>query len=144
MTITLDQAAAVLAAQPFSTLVGARITAFETGSATLEIPIRDELRQQFGLVHGGVLAYAADNALTFAGGSVLGPNVLTAGLRIDYLRSADGTTLRAVATVTSATARQALCRCEIYSEADDRPPILCAATVIASTPSSVTSSGICR
>ncbi|KAA0021251.1 PaaI family thioesterase [Antrihabitans cavernicola] len=127
MTLTLAQAAAVLAAQPFSSLIGARITAFDSGSATLEIPIRDELRQQFGLVHGGVLAYAADNALTFAGGSILGPNVLTAGFTITYLRAADGERLRAEATVTTATARQALCRCEIYSEAQGRDPILCAA-----------------
>jgi hypothetical protein len=39
------------------------------GGAVLEAPIRNELLQQDGLVHGDVLRYPADNALTFAGGA---------------------------------------------------------------------------
>lgn len=127
MTLTIEEARQVLDGQPFNSLVGGRITSFRQGAATLEIPIRDELRQQFGLVHGGVLAYAADNVLTFAAGSVLGPNVLTAGFTITYLRPAAGKTLRAEAEVISATRRQALCHCEIYSDDDGREPILVAA-----------------
>jgi hypothetical protein len=61
-----------------------------SGRATLEIDVRDELLQQNGYLHGGVLAYAADNALTFAGGSALGPAVLTRGFTIDYLMPARG------------------------------------------------------
>ena len=71
-TLDLELARKVLAAQPFSTLVGARLTAFEEGAATLEFDIRGELLQQHGAVHGGVLGYAADNALSFAAGSAAG------------------------------------------------------------------------
>ena len=48
MTTTPDLAFArqVLAAQPFSGLVGARVVAFGGGSATLEVDVRDELLQQ--------------------------------------------------------------------------------------------------
>ena len=127
MTITLDDARGVLAAQPFASLIGGRIAAFDTGSAMLEIPITATLLQQFGVVHGGVLAYAADNVLTFAAGSVLGPKVLTSGFTITYLRPASGTLLRAEASVVSATRRQAVCRCEIFSIAEGRLPVLCAA-----------------
>ncbi|MFD3742978.1 PaaI family thioesterase [Nocardia sp. NPDC058633] len=126
MTITLSQAAAVLSHQPFSTHIGARMVAFEQGSATLEVPVRDELRQQFGLVAGGVLASLADNALTFAGGSVLGPSVVTSGFTITYLRPATGHTVRAVASVVDATRRQAVCHCEVYSITDGAPEQLCA------------------
>mgnify|MGYP002652558942 CR=1 FL=1 len=116
MTVpTHDDAVAVLAAQPFGALVGGSITEFERGRAVLEIPVRDELRQQFGLVHGGVLAYAADNTLTFAAGSVLGAAVLTAGFTITYMRPAKGPLLRAVGTVVDAGTRQAVCRCDIFS-----------------------------
>lgn len=80
----------VLAAQPFSRLVGARLVQFQPGEAVLEIPVRQELLQQNGFVHGGVLSYAADNALTFAGGTVLGPNILTSEYKINYLRPAVG------------------------------------------------------
>ncbi|MEU8895284.1 PaaI family thioesterase [Nocardia sp. NPDC048505] len=116
----------ILAAQPFAQLVGTEITAFGDGAATLIIPIRPQLGQQFGFVHGGVLAYAADNALTFAAGTVLGGNVLTGGFSVTYLRPAAGARLRAEAKVTGTTRRQAVVSCEIYAETDGSEPVLCA------------------
>jgi uncharacterized protein (TIGR00369 family) len=127
-TITLDinLARQVLAAQPFAQLVGTEIAAFGDGAATLVVPIPPELGQQFGFVHGGVLSYVADNALTFAAGTALGANVLTGGFTITYLRPAAGVRLRAEAVVTGATRRQAVVNCEIYAERDDAEPVLCA------------------
>jgi uncharacterized protein (TIGR00369 family) len=125
-TIDIHLAKKVLAAQPFAMLVGTEITDFGDDFVTLAIPIRPELGQQFGLVHGGVLAYAADNALTFAAGTALGANVLTSGFTITYLRPAAGIRLRAEAKVTGATRRQAVVRCEIYAESADAEPVLCA------------------
>ena len=77
------------------------------------------LAQQHGYVHGGVISYAADNAVTFAGGSVLGPAVVTSGLSIQYVRPAQGSTLRAVADVVTVTASQAVVRCEVLVAGDD-------------------------
>lgn len=88
--------------------------AFGDGGAELRIPLREQHLQQHGFVHGGVLLYAADNAITFAGGAALGPSVVTRGVAIDYLRPARGDALRAVATVLDRTARQALCRCDLF------------------------------
>ncbi|MBF6453317.1 PaaI family thioesterase [Nocardia cyriacigeorgica] len=122
----IEQARQVLAAQPFAQLVGTELTAFGDGTATLVIPLRKELGQQFGFVHGGVLAYAADNAITFAAGTVLGANVLTGGFSVTYLRPASGTLLRAQAKVTGSTRRQAVVSCEIYAEDGDGEPVLCA------------------
>ena len=116
--LTFDQARAVLAAQPFAQHVGTEITEFADGTATLVVEVAPEHAQQFGFVHGGVLAYLADNALTFAAGSALGPNVLTGGFTVTYLRPARGGRLRARATVTDATRRQAVTRCEIYCDSE--------------------------
>ncbi|GAB1516261.1 PaaI family thioesterase [Actinophytocola sp. KF-1] len=113
MELTLELARQVLAAQPFSVLVGARVVAFGGGGATLEIDTRDELKQQNGFLHGGVLAYAADNAITFAAGTVLGPSVLTGGFAIDYLRPGVGRTLVARAAVVQSTRRRAVARCDL-------------------------------
>ncbi len=124
--LTHELAAAALAAQPFSVLLGTRLTAFGDGAAILEVDVRDELRQQHGFVHGGVLAYLADNALTFAGGTVLGAAVLTAGMTVDYLRPGRDGVLRARATVADATARQAVCRCEVVAVAPDGTETVCA------------------
>jgi uncharacterized protein (TIGR00369 family) len=117
----IDFAQKVLDEQPFSRLLGARITAFADGAATLEVDIRDDLRQQFGYAHGGLLAYAADNALTFAAGTVLGPAVLTGGFSVQYLRPARDGTLRAEAYVVHAGRRQAVCRCDIYAVGPGTP-----------------------
>ncbi|MGC1210393.1 MAG: PaaI family thioesterase [Micromonospora sp.] len=124
--IGLETARQVLAAQPFSGLLGARLATFSPGLAVLEVPVRRELTQQNGFLHGGVLAYAADNAITFAGGSVLGPRVLTGGITITYLRPAAGELLEARATVVDAGRRQAVCRCELVVHHGDRS-VLCAA-----------------
>ena len=122
-----EAARAGLAGQPFSRLLGARLTEFGDGAATLELDVRDELKQQNGFLHGGVLAYAADNALTFAAGTVLGPALLTAGFTIDYLHPALGTTLRARAVVVRAGRSGATCRCDLYTVDSQGETALCAA-----------------
>jgi len=104
----------VLALQPFSVILGAELTAFPEGSTELKIPIKEELKQQHGFLHGGVISYAADNALTYAGGSVLGPNVVTSEFKINFMRPVIGEYIIARATVIYAGKSQAVCRCEIY------------------------------
>ena len=103
-----------VASQPFSVLVGAELTGFSPGRAELTIRITPQLKQQHGFVHGGVISYAADNALTAAGGSVLGPAVVTSEYKINYLRPAVGTILIARATVVYSSKTQAVCRCDVF------------------------------
>lgn len=124
--LDLQMAQKVLDSQPFSRLVGARITAFGDGSATLEVDIRPELQQQNGFVHGGVLSYAADNSITFAAGTTLGPAVLTGGFSIQYIRPVGGRTLIARSVVVHTGRRQAVVRCDLFAVADDGTETLCA------------------
>jgi uncharacterized protein (TIGR00369 family) len=125
-----------LESQPFSALIGARLAGLSEGEAVIEVPIRDELLQQNGYVHGGVVSYAADNALTFAGGSVLGPAVLTSEYKINYLRPASGQTLVARASVVHAGKRQAVCRCDVFAVGAGGGETFCAAAqgTVASVP----------
>ena len=104
----------ILASQPFSVLLGAELLAFQEGSVELKVPLRAELQQQHGFVHGGVISYAADNALTYAGGSALGPSVVTSEFKINYVRPAMGEFIVARATVIHAGKNQAVCRCDVY------------------------------
>lgn len=136
--LDLELARKVLDSQPFSSLVGARISAFGDGAATLEVDIRPELQQQNGFLHGGVLAYAADNAITFAAGTTLGPAVLTGGFSIQYVRPATGSTLVADAEVVHTGRRQAVVRCELFAAGEDGERTLCAVaqgTVLSAAPS---------
>jgi len=116
-----------LESQPFSALLEARLASFTEGEAVLEVPIREELLQQNGYVHGGVVSYAADNALTFAGGSVLEPTVLTSEYKINYLRPASGETLVARASVVHSGKRQAVCRCDVFAVGAGGGETVCAA-----------------
>ncbi len=124
--LNLETARRVLDSQPFSGLMGARITAFGDGGATLEIDGREELQQHNGFLHGGVLAYAADNALTFAAGAALGPAVLTGGFSIQYLRPAIGGRLVARAFVVHSGRRQAVARCDLFTVDGSGAETLCA------------------
>jgi acyl-coenzyme A thioesterase PaaI-like protein len=94
-----------LKSQPFSALIGAKLTSLSEGKAVLEVPIREELLQQNGYVHGGVISYIADNALTFASGE----------------------TLVARASMVNAGRRQAVCRCEVFTTGAGRKERFCAA-----------------
>ena len=122
----LEMGRQVLAAQPFSRHVGAELTGFAEGSAELKIAISPQLEQQNGFVHGGVISYAADNALTFAGGSVLGPQVLTSEYKINYVRPGLGEAIIARATVIASSKTRAVCRCDVFSIKDGEEK-LCAA-----------------
>jgi uncharacterized protein (TIGR00369 family) len=119
MPPSLDQARAVLAAQPFSRLLGARLNRFGPDGVELEVPVRPEHRQQHGFAHGGLLGYAVDNALTFAAGALAGPGVLTAGYTINLLAPVVGDCLLARAWVVSAGQRLIVARCELLAPHPD-------------------------
>jgi uncharacterized protein (TIGR00369 family) len=125
VTITLEAARAVLRSQPFSLLLGAELTRFDPEGVELRVPVTDQVKQQHGFVHGGVISYAADNALTFAGGSALGPAIVTSEYKINYLRPARGETLVARASIVHAGRSQAVCRCEVFAVTGEEW-ILCA------------------
>ena len=126
MSPTLEIARQVLANQPFSELLHAEIVAFGPEGVALRVPITSQLKQQNGFVHGGVVSYAADNALTFAGGHALGRAVVTSEFKINYLRPALGEFIMARASVVYAGKTQAVCRCELYFINEQAEEVLCA------------------
>lgn len=104
----------VLAQQPFSVLIGAEVVSLSAGRCELQLPVSDAVKQQHGFVHGGVVSYAADNALTYAGGTALGVPVVTSEFKINYLRPAIGERLLARAEAVHAGRTQAVCRCDVF------------------------------
>lgn len=115
----------VLAAQPFSVFMGAELISFAPGEVEMALPLRPEFTQHHGVVHGGVISYLADSAITFAGGSALGPDVLTAEYKINYVKPGKGDRLIARGSVITAGSRQAVCRCDVFAMRDGRE-YLCA------------------
>ena len=105
----------VLAAQPFSQLLGAQLQALSPGQCELHLPMTPQLRQQHGFAHGGVVSYLADNALTYAGGTALRVPVVTSEFKINYVRPAVGELLIARAQAVHAGRNQAVCRCDVFA-----------------------------
>ena len=122
----LDLGRGVLASQPFSVLLGAELQALRPGHCSLAVPLRDDLKQQHGFAHGGLLSYLADNALTFAGGTAMRRPVVTSEFKINYLRPAIGRHLVARADAVHVSKSQAVCRCEVFAVTDDGVEKLCA------------------
>lgn len=73
---------------PYAHLLGIEVGDIERGAATLYLHVRDELKQNHGVVHGGATASLIDTASAFAILSVLEPDetTTTIDLTIHYLR----------------------------------------------------------
>jgi uncharacterized protein (TIGR00369 family) len=105
----------ILQTQAFSVLLGTKLTALDWGRCELSLPIAAQLLQQHGFVHGGVVSYLADNALTYAGGTALGSNALTLEFKINYVRPAVGELLIARAQAEATGKTQSVCVCRVYA-----------------------------
>lgn len=116
----------VLAKQPFSGLLGAELSVLEPGRCELQLALRDQLKQQHGFAHGGVVSYLADNALTYAGGTAMRVPVVTSEFKVNYVRPGIGERLVARATATHVGKSQAVCRCEVYAVDEAGDEKLCA------------------
>ena len=73
---------------PFAQLLGLELAEIERGTATFHLSVRDELKQNKGLLHGGVIASLIDTAAAFAAVTLLEPgqSTTTVDLTIHYLR----------------------------------------------------------
>ena len=85
-------------------LLGAELLHVGDGRAVIEVPFRDDLTQQHGYFHAGVVSSIADNAAGYAAYSVMPPDssVLTVEFKINLLNPARGERLRAEAQVRKA------------------------------------------
>ena len=118
---------ALLEQQPFSVGIGAELLICTRKEVVIRVKMRDDLRQHHGFAHGGLLATLADISVSYAAAVALeAANVLTAEIKINYIRPASGDTLIARSAPLGATRRQGVARCEIYS-VQDGEETLCAA-----------------
>lgn len=81
-------AAERLAALPLARLIGMRLVDMKPNEATIEIEMRDDLRQPSGVLHGGITATLIDTAMAFAVRTYLDDTEPTAtiDLIVHYLR----------------------------------------------------------
>jgi uncharacterized protein (TIGR00369 family) len=72
----------------YAHFLGLKLGEVKTGEATIHLEVRDELKQNQGVVHGGAVASIIDTASAFAVATRLDPGerVTTTDLTIHYLR----------------------------------------------------------
>jgi len=124
---------AVSAAQGFNAWLGVALLSVETGRVELAFPVRPELTQHHGFVHGGVLAAAADTVCAWTAASVAG-DVVTASFTIQFLSPAKGERLRAVGEALKVGKRQVSVQAKVYTETADAEPKLAAVALAAISP----------
>lgn len=78
--------------QTFMATIGARIVHVAPGEVDLELAVRNDLVQQHGFLHAGVLAAAADSACGYAALSLMPPGaaVLSVEFKVNLLAPAAG------------------------------------------------------
>ena len=95
------------ASVPYAKFLGLELGEMKPGEASLHLEVRDELRQNRGVVHGGAVASLIDTASAFAVVTQLEPNerVTTTDLTIHYLRPVTAGRLTATARTVRAGRR---------------------------------------
>ncbi len=95
------------ASVPYAKFLGLELGEMKPGEANLHLEVRDELRQNRGVVHGGAVASLIDTASAFAVVTQLEPNerVTTTDLTIHYLRPVTAGRLTATARTVRAGRR---------------------------------------
>jgi uncharacterized protein (TIGR00369 family) len=97
----LARAQSAFAAVPYAKLLGLQLGEIRQGEVSIHLDIRDELKQNQGVVHGGAIASLIDTAAAFAVLTQIDPveRVSTTDLTIHYLRPAITSRLVATARV---------------------------------------------
>jgi uncharacterized protein (TIGR00369 family) len=90
--------------QGLMTLLGAQLVEAADGRAAIEVPYREDLTQQHGYFHGGVVTAIADTACGYAAYTTMpeDSSVLTVEFKINLMNPAAGDRLRAEANVHKA------------------------------------------
>ena len=98
-------------------LIGASLTVVEPGQVQVALPYRDDLTQQKGFIHGGIIGMIADTACGYAAYSLMPAHssLVTVEYKINILAPAR-TSLVARGEVLRAGRTLTVTRGEVYSE----------------------------
>jgi len=104
---------------PYPRLLGFELVDLKFGEATLKVAMRDELRQPYGVLHGGATASLIDTAMAFACISCLpeGEKTTTIDLTVHYLRPVTEGEVFCTAKVVRAGKRILTVSAEVTNEA---------------------------
>lgn len=111
--------------------IGATLTKVLPGEVEISLEFRDDLTQQHGFVHAGIVATLADTACGYAAFSLMAPDaaVLTVEYKINLLSPAVGESLIAYGKVTKPGRTLTVCSGDVFALKDGEKKMV--ATMIA-------------
>jgi uncharacterized protein (TIGR00369 family) len=103
-------------------LIGARMARVEPGRVEIELPVREDLGQQHGFVHGGVVGMIADSAGGYAAFTLMpaDASVLTVEYKVNMLTPAEGELLIARGEVLKPGRTLSVVRADVWARRGDR------------------------
>lgn len=106
------------ARQKFMQYLGAKLEAVSRGEATVLLPFRENLTQQHGTLHAGVITSVLDCACGYAAYSLMAEDlsVVSVEFKVNLLAPAVGTEFRARAKVIRSGKTLSVCTAELWAE----------------------------
>lgn len=98
-------------------LIGARMSNVQPGLVDIELAYRDDLTQQKGYIHGGIVGMIADSACGYAAYSLMpaSSSLVTVEYKINLLAPAVGEMMLAHGEVLKAGRRLTITRGDVYA-----------------------------
>jgi len=122
------------ARQRFMGTIGARIVSVVPGEVIIEVPWRDDLAQQHGVLHAGAVASIADSACGYAALSLMpsGSGVMSVEFKVNLLAPGRGERFLASGRVRRAGRTLTICEGTVkaISGSDEREVAIMTATMI--------------
>ncbi|WP_296410134.1 PaaI family thioesterase [Zoogloea sp.] len=98
-------------------LIGAHLAVVEPGYTEIHLPYRQEITQQHGFIHGGVVGMIADSAAGYAANTLTtaDSSVLTVEYKLNLIAPADGERLVARGEVIRSGRTLIITRAEVFA-----------------------------
>lgn len=111
--------------------IGASLTRVSPGEVEIELPFREDLTQQHGFLHAGVVTTIVDTACGYAAYSLMPANaaVLTVEYKVNFVSPAIGERIIARGRVTKAGRTVTVCAGDVFALRNGREKLV--ATLLA-------------
>ena len=98
--------------------IGATIVSIEPGIVEIEMPVRDDLTQQDGYLHAGIVTTLLDSACGYAAYTLMAADtsVLSVEFKVNLLAPANGRLLKVHAEVKRPGRTLTVCSADAYSD----------------------------
>jgi uncharacterized protein (TIGR00369 family) len=114
------------AQQSIMKLIGATLKLIEPGVVEITLPFRQDLTQQNGYLHAGIVTTIADSACGYAAFTLMpeGSGVLSVEFKVNLLRPAKGENFLARAEVIKAGRTLTVVRADVFALTEDQQTLV--------------------